>query len=119
MCVGSAVFGVVGRPDLFGAGLRGAAEGAAIIAAQLAGITISAGVFFRKIEAHFRLKYFSFYTLNDNKCQRASLIIDILTDKLSHPLSPAARYVKRGDIPMTVGSVGLGFKFQGLPARIK
>jgi hypothetical protein len=73
--VGSAVFGVFGWPDLFGAGLRRATEGTAIIAAQLTGITILAGVFFRKIEALLRFKYFSFNTWNDNKGQRASLNI--------------------------------------------
>ena len=74
MFVGSAVFGVVGRPDIFGGGLRRATEGTAIFAAQLTGITILAGVFFRTIEAHFRYEYFSFDTWNDSKRQRASLI---------------------------------------------
>jgi hypothetical protein len=73
--VGSAVFGVLGRPDLFRAGLRSATEGAAIIAAQLAGITILAGVFLRKIEAHLRYKYSSFNTWYDNKRHRASFNI--------------------------------------------
>jgi hypothetical protein len=62
MFLGAAVFVVVGRSDLFGAGLRRATEGTAIIAAQLTGITILAGVFFRKIEARLRIKYFSFNT---------------------------------------------------------
>ena len=73
MFVGSAVFGVVGRPDLLRTGLRRATEGTAVISAQLTGITILAGVFFRKIEALLRFKYFSFNTWNDNKRQRASL----------------------------------------------
>ena len=75
MLVGSAAFGIVGRPDLLRAGWQRATEGTAIIAAQLTGITILAGVFFRKIEALLRFKYFSFNTWNDNKGQRASLNI--------------------------------------------
>lgn len=73
--VGSTLFDVVGRPELFGAGWQRSTEGTAIIAAQLTGITILAGVFFRKIEAHFRSEYFSFNIWNDNKRQGASLIL--------------------------------------------
>jgi hypothetical protein len=73
--VGSAVFGIVGQPDLLRTGWQRATEGAAIIAAQLTGITILARVFFRKIEALLRFKHFSFNTWNDNKRQRASLIL--------------------------------------------
>ena len=77
MLVGAAVFGVFGRPDLRPASLRSATEGTAIIAAQLTGITILTGVFFRKIEALLRFKYFSFNTWNDNERQRAYLSVAV------------------------------------------
>jgi len=54
-------------------GLRRTAKVTAIIAAQLTGVTILARVFLGKIEALLRFKYFSFYTWNDNKAQRAFL----------------------------------------------
>jgi hypothetical protein len=77
MLVESAVFGVVGRAELIRTGLRRTTEGTAIIAAQLTGITILAGVFFRKIEALLRFEYFSFNTWNDNKSQRAFLTVAV------------------------------------------
>jgi hypothetical protein len=77
MFAGSAIFGVAGRPDLFCTGLQGTTKGTAIIAAQLAGKAILAGVFFRKIEALLRSEYFSFNTWNDNKRQRSSLITNV------------------------------------------
>jgi len=77
MLVGSADFGVVGRAELLRTGLRRATEGTAIIAAQLTGVTLLAGVFFRKIEALRRFKYFSFNTWNDNKSQRAFLTVAV------------------------------------------
>ena len=77
MLVESAVLGVVGRAELLRIGLRRSTEGTAIIAAQLTGITILAGVFFRKIEALFRFEYFSFNTWNDNKGQRAFLTVAV------------------------------------------
>ncbi|MEN8780697.1 MAG: hypothetical protein ABF292_06255 [Desulfobacterales bacterium] len=80
MFAGSAIFGVAGRPDLFCTGLQGTTKGTAIIAAQLAGKAILAGVFFRKIEALLRSEYFSFNSWNDNKRQRA----DLTTNVYSH-----------------------------------
>ena len=41
------------------------------------GITILTGVFFRKIEALLRFKYFSFNTWNDNERQRAYLSVAV------------------------------------------
>lgn len=74
MFAGSAIFGVAGRPDLFCTGLQGTTKGTAIIAAQLAGKAILAGVFFRKIGVSLRrYKNFSLKTRNGNKSHSASL----------------------------------------------
>ena len=62
LLAGSAVFDILARPHLLRAELRRATEGTAVIAAQLTGITLLAGVFFRKIEARLRIKNFSFNT---------------------------------------------------------